>query len=316
MDGEKAKIAILLAAYNGERYLREQLDSILAQDNQDWQLIISDDGSRDATPGILLEYAQRYPQKITLAEHDAPTGSSMANFMLLTRLAGDYDYVMYCDQDDVWLPQKVSITLQKMRETENGQPDVPCLVHTDLKVVREDLSIQNESFFYSSMLRSDRDQLNHLLIQNIVTGCTMMINHALWKLAVLPVTGGEMRMHDGWFALIAAAVGRIGFVDAPTILYRQHSDNVVGAKNVRSFHYIAAAPGRLRQNSHSIRLSQSQAGALAQTLGDRLSPDQRQMLSEYADLRRHGKLKRLAVVFHYRIWLLGWRRKLAEFILI
>ena len=316
MDGKKAKIAILLATYNGARYLREQLDSILAQEEQDWHLLVSDDGSRDETPEILLEYQACYPQRITLVDHDRPTGSSMANFMLLTRRAGDYDYVMYCDQDDVWLPQKIGVTLDKMRETEKGRPGTPCLVHTDLKVANEDLSVKNESFFYSSMLRADRNQLNHLLIQNIVTGCTMMINHALWELAVLPVTGGEMRMHDGWFALIAAAMGRIGFVAAPTMLYRQHGDNVVGAKNVRSFRYIAAAPGRLRENSRSIRLSQSQAGALAQTLGDRLSTEQRRMLKAYAGLRRHGKLKRLAIVCRYRIWLFGWRRKLAELILI
>ncbi|MBQ9299951.1 MAG: glycosyltransferase family 2 protein [Clostridia bacterium] len=316
MKEKKAKIAILLATYNGARYLREQLDSILAQEEQDWHLLISDDGSRDDTLKILEEYRARYPQRITLVAHERPTGSSMANFMLLTRQAGDYDYVMYCDQDDVWLPWKIGVTLQKMRETEDGRIGLPCLVHTDLKVAGEDLSVKNESFFYSSMLRADRDRLNYLLIQNIVTGCTMMINHALWELAVLPVTGGEMLMHDGWFALIAAAVGRIGFVDASTILYRQHSDNVVGAKNVRSFHYIAAAPGRLKQNSRSIRQSQSQAGALANTLGDRLSPEQTRMLTQYAGLRRYGKLKRLAVVFRYRIWLLGWHRKLAELVLI
>ena len=203
-----------------------------------------------------------------------------------------------------------------MRETENGRRDIPCLVHTDLRVTDGELNVKSESFFYSSMLRSERDQLHYLLIQNIVTGCTMMINHALWELAVLPVTGGRVRMHDGWFALIAAALGRIGFVDEPTMLYRQHSDNVVGAKDVRSFHYIAAAPTRLKRNDQSIRLSQSQAGALAATLGDRLSPEQHDMLTAYANLRRHHKLKRLAFICRHRIWLLGWRRKLAEILLI
>ena len=316
MDGTKAKIAILLATYNGARYLPQQLDSILAQTVTDWHLLISDDGSRDETPEILREYQRRWPDRITLVAHDVPTGSSMKNFMLLTRQAGAYDYVMYCDQDDVWLPEKISMTLAKMRETENGQPETPCLVHTDLKVVREDLSVKSESFFYSSMLRADRDQLHRLVIQNIVTGCTVMINHALWQLAVLPVSGGQIRMHDGWFALIASALGRIGFVEQPTMLYRQHGDNVVGAKNVRSFQYILAAPGRLRQNRQSIRLCQSQAGALETTLGDRLTQEQRGMLRAFADAPRQGKLRRLAVIFQYKIWLLGWRRKLAEILLI
>ncbi len=310
------EIVILLATCNGGRYLRPQLDSLFAQREQGWHLLASDDGSRDGTVDILREYQQKYPGRITLVGHDEPTGSSMNNFMLLTRQAGAYDYIMYCDQDDVWLPQKVGMTLRKMRETENGHPEIPCLVHSDLSVVDESLALKKESFFYSSMLRADRDRLNQLLIQNIVTGCTVMINHALWELAVLPVTGGEMRMHDGWFALIAAALGRIGFIELPTMLYRQHGDNVVGAKDVRSLRYAAAFANRLRENSRSIRASQSQAGALLQTLGDRLDEEQKRMLAEYAGIRRHGKLGRIGVICRYHIWLYGWRRRIAELLLI
>lgn len=313
MDG--AKIAILMATYNGARYLRAQLDSLLNQQEQDWQLIVSDDGSTDETPQILAEYQARLPQKITLLSH-APTGSSRANFMLLTRQAGAFDYVMYCDQDDVWLPQKVGMTLRKMREIEGDQRQVPCLVHSDLSVVDEELKLQQESFFYSSMLRPDRDPLHYLVIQNIVTGCTMMINHALWQLAVLPCDESAMRMHDMWFALIASSLGRIGFVNRPTMLYRQHSGNVVGAKNVRSLRYIAAAFSRLRQNRESIRQCQRQAGALADTLGDRLRAEQRALLTAYADCAGQSKFARWRVIFKYRIWLLGWRRKIAELLLI
>ena len=313
---EKPRIAVLLATYNGGRYLRAQLDSLFAQEEQDWHLLISDDGSADDTPGILQEYREKYPGRIILAEHSAPTGSSMANFMLLTRLAGNYDYILYCDQDDVWLPQKIGMTLRKMRETEAGETQVPCLVHTDLAVVDENLQLKKESFFYSSMLRADRDQLHYLMIQNIVTGCTMMINHALWELAVLPVAEGAMRMHDGWFALIAAALGRIGFVDKPTILYRQHGGNVVGAKDVRSFRYIASFRSRLRDNAASIRACERQAGALADTLGDRLTTRQQRMLRDFAAIRQHGKPGRVSVLCRYHIWLLGARRKIAEIFLI
>lgn len=313
---DQPKIAILLAAYNGAAFLRAQLDSLFAQQVQGWQLLVSDDGSKDDTPDIIREYQQKYPGRITLVEHEQPTGSSMKNFMLLTRQAEAYDYILYSDQDDVWLPQKVGMTLRKMREIENGHPETPCLVHTDLSVVGEDLSLKKESLMYSSMLRADRDSLHYLLIQNIVTGCTMMINHALWQLAVLPLTGGEMRMHDGWFALIAAALGRIGFIDRPTILYRQHGDNVVGAKDVRSLRYIASAGNRLRQNSESIRQSQSQANALLETLGDRLEDGQRRMLADYANIRCLGKLGRIRVICRHRIWLYGWRRKIAELLLI
>ena len=310
------EIVILLATCNGGRYLRPQLDSLFAQREQGWHLLASDDGSRDGTVDILREYQQKYPGRITLVGHDEPTGSSMNNFMLLTRQAGAYDYIMYCDQDDVWLPQKVGMTLRKMRETERGETQVPCLVHSDLAVVDGAMRLKHASFFYSSMLRADRDTLNYLLIQNIVTGCTMMINHALWELAARPLEGGDMRMHDGWFALIAAARGRIGFVDKPTILYRQHGGNVVGAKDVRSFRYIATFRSRLRENAASIRACERQAGALADTLGDRLTVRQQRMLRDFAAIRQHGKLGRISVLCRYHIWLLGARRKIAEIFLI
>lgn len=313
---ERASIAILLATYNGGRYLRQQLDSILAQTEQGWRLLVSDDGSSDDTLEILQEYQRQYPDRIILSQHEVPTGSSRENFMYLTRLAGGYDYVMYCDQDDVWLPQKVSLTLREMRRLEGSKPQTPCLVHTDLAVVRADLTLKSESYFYASLLDAGRNTLNRLVIQNIVTGCTMMINHALWELAVLPAEEGAMRMHDGWFALIAAALGRIGYVERPTMRYRQHGGNVVGASDVRSVRYIAAALGRLKKNRQSILDTQRQAGALAHTLGDRLGKEQRNLLTGYANLHARGKLGRLRFVARNRIWLLGWRRKLAEIMLI
>ena len=134
--------------------------------------------------------------------------------------------------------------------------------------------------------------------------------------AVLPVTGGEMRMHDGWFALIAAALGRIGFIELPTMLYRQHGDNVVGAKDVRSLRYIASFAERLRDNRASIRQCQEQAGALLATFGDRLTERQKAMLADFAELPGRGKWRRLSVVSRYHIWLYGRRRKLAEILLI
>ena len=313
---ENAKIAILLATRNGGRYLRQQLDSLFFQEVQGWRLLVSDDGSTDDTPDILNEYSQKYPGRITLVPHEEPTGSSKNNFMLLTRQAGEFDYILYCDQDDVWLPQKVGMTLRKMRETERGEAQVPCLVHSDLAVVDEAMRLKHASFFYSSMLRADRDALNYLLIQNIVTGCTMMINHALWELAARPLEGGDMRMHDGWFALIASAMGRIGFISLPTMLYRQHGGNVVGAKDVRSLRYIASFAERLRDNRASIRQCQEQAGALLATFGDRLTERQKAMLADFAELPGRGKWRRLSVVSRYHIWLYGRRRKLAEILLI
>ena len=312
----QAKIAILLATYNGGEYLRQLMDSLWAQTERDWQLLVSDDGSRDDTRKILAEYQRREPDRLRLLEHDRPTGSSKDNFLYLTSFAGEYPYVMYCDQDDVWKPDKIEKTLGKMRETENGDPAVPCLVHTDLAVVDENLRPLHDSFIYSSMLDPGRDQLNHLLIQNVVTGCTVMINHALWELAMLPADASKIVMHDMWLALLAACRGRIGFLPQATILYRQHGDNVVGAKDVRSLRYIASFAGRLKQNSRSLRRCQAQGLELCRVLGESLTDGQRQLLLAWGHIRQKNKLARWATLKRHRIWLLGAKRRLAELILI
>ena len=128
---QTAQVAILMATYNGAQYLPVQLDSILNQDFEDWQLLISDDGSTDGTLNILADYQKRYPEKIRILEKEIPTGSAKKNFMFLTRQADDFPYVMYCDQDDFWRSEKVRVTLKKMKETESGNTAIPCLVHTD-----------------------------------------------------------------------------------------------------------------------------------------------------------------------------------------
>ena len=313
---KQAKIAILLATYNGGEYLRPLLDSLWSQTEQDWQLLVSDDGSRDDTRQILAEYQRREPGRLRMLEHERPTGSSKDNFLYLTSFAGDYAYVMYCDQDDVWKPDKIEKTLRKMRETEAGDTAVPCLVHTDLAVVDGELNPLRDSFIRSSMLDPRRDRLCQLLIQNVVTGCTMMVNHALWQLAMLPADASKIVMHDMWLALLASARGRIGFLPEATILYRQHGGNVVGAKDVRSLRYIVTFAGRLRQNSQSLRRCEAQGLELCRVLGDSLTEDQRQLLLAWGHIRQKNKLARWAILIRYHIWLLGSKRRLAELLLI
>ena len=117
---------VLLATYNGARFLREQLDSIFAQDYENLRILARDDGSRDETPQILSEYAQRFPSRFRLLPTDTATGSAKTNFLKLMQ-ASDADYVCFCDQDDVWLPEKVSTTQRAMSGLEErwGR-DTPC----------------------------------------------------------------------------------------------------------------------------------------------------------------------------------------------
>lgn len=228
-------IIILLAAYQGQAYIAEQITSIQAQTYQDWQLIVQDDCSTDDTCAIVAAYAKQ-DARIKLIRRDAQSGGAKANFSSMLRFAQS-EYCMFCDQDDIWLPDKIALTLDKMLEMEASQgKETPILVHTDLTVVDRELKLICVSLIKMLDLDARRDKFNQLLVQNIVTGCSTMANAALLRL--VDEVPDEAIMHDWWFALVAAAFGGIGFIEVPTVLYRQHGGNEVGAKNVRSLIYI------------------------------------------------------------------------------
>ena len=111
-------VLILLAAYNGQKYIGEMVDSIICQDYTDWHLILSDDSSSDSTFSILEDYANKYPEKITHYKSGKKFGNAQDHFMHLLSLHNDAPYIMFCDQDDVWHKDKISKTLAKMKEIE------------------------------------------------------------------------------------------------------------------------------------------------------------------------------------------------------
>lgn len=224
-----ALVEVLLATYNGERYLEEQIDSILAQDYPNLRVLARDDGSQDGTPAILKQYETRFPDRFRVLRSGHATRSAKDNFLLLMR-ASDGEYVCLSDQDDVWLPHKVSLIKRSMEHLESTWgKDLPLLVFTDLRVVDDKLETLHESFWKHEKLDPTRiHRFGSLLSQNVVTGCTAMLNRRLVELAGhMPV---EAYMHDQWVALLASAMGKATHVDAQTVLYRQHQQNVVGSR--------------------------------------------------------------------------------------
>ncbi len=224
-----ATVDILVATYNGEKFLKEQLDSILNQTYKNIKVIICDDGSTDNTNKIIDAYIKNWGDIFTKIQK--PIGikrGAKESFGVLLR-ASTSQYAMCCDQDDVWLPNKIEATLSRMQHEESIlNITTPILVHTDLLVVDEKLGLINESFFKSQKLEKDYKNIAAAFVKNNVTGCTSMINRALLnQMNTIPEAA---LMHDWWLSLFALTFGKIAFIDKPLIKYRQHNNNTLGAK--------------------------------------------------------------------------------------
>ena len=310
-------IAICMATYNGESYLREQLDSILNQTWEDWILFIRDDGSTDGTGSILQQYAAQHSSKIILVEDKTlQGGSAKQNFASVLKAASNhfpFSYFMFADQDDVWRNTKVekSLALMKQNETDSS---IPTLVHTDLTVADRNLSTLGESFFAYRALNPRVKDLPHLLIQNNITGCTMLWNRALNQL--LDLSSSDIAMHDWWIGLVACAFGRISCLQESTVLYRQHEQNTVGATRVNSLGFILK---RLLWHNHvkkTLKMAIDQAGAFYRHYRDRLTPEQARILLTFSDLYSHNKLKRVITVCRHSYLKQGWIQCIGELLFI
>ena len=232
------KVEILLATFNGEPYLSEQLDSILSQDTQNWHLTASDDGSSDRTVEILDAYAQTYPEKITRVVSGRQFHNARDHFFWLMEQC-DADYIQFCDQDDVWHPDKLRLLQEALEEAEAAYgADTPLLAFSDQAVVDKDLGLIAPSLMTLQQQNPKVLDYRNLLYQNVVSGCTMAVNRPLAKLAAGCTDTQQVIMHDWWLALTAARFGKMVYVDRATIDYRQHSDNSVGATDVRSPVYV------------------------------------------------------------------------------
>lgn len=306
-------IDILLATYNGEKYLKEQIDSLLNQSYQDWHLIVGDDCSKDRTLDILEWYRELYPNKIEIHVNEVPSGGAKHNFYnLMTFSKGDY--IMFCDQDDVWLENKIEITLKKMitAEEKYGR-DVPILVHSDLCVVDSKLNVINKSLFAMQNLDYRKNRINKLLVSNIVTGCTMMINRSLKiKAKNKPDT---FVMHDMWLALVASVFGKIKYINDSTILYRQHSNNSVGAKDVNSLMYILMKISSIRDVKKNLSRQYQQANEFLKIYGDDLECKEYTILKEYSNFSHMNIIEKYRVLKKYKMFKSGLIRSAAQLII-
>lgn len=278
------RLAILLSTYNGEKFLSDQLDSLFAQSYENFVVVVRDDGSSDRTLSILQDYKDRFVDRIHLIESNTTNLGARDSFAFLMdyvlnnkqELGLGSAYMLFCDQDDVWFPNKIEVELKAMQECESANPGSPILIHSDLEVVSESLEAVAPSLARFQGLETHRNSFNQMVISNLVTGCTALLNEPLAR-KCLPVSSNAI-MHDWWLALVASAFGKVIYLDQALIHYRQHDSNTIGAKEHEQA--VASRPSfwvrllNLQVNEH-LREVAVQARDFLESFGKDLSEHQR-----------------------------------------
>ena len=283
------KVNILMSTYNGQQFLAEQIRSIQDQSYTDWTLFIRDDGSSDNTKEILKDF-ERQDSRIHLIDSDKSDNLGVIKSFHKLVNHDRADYYFFSDQDDVWLPNKLELSL---KEAQNYLADLPLMVYMDLKVVNQDLEIMTESMVKSQSHHANTELVQELT-ENTVTGGVAMINHAL---AEMWQETDDILMHDWYLALLASAFGNLVFIDQPGELYRQHSDNVLGARTLsKRFkkwirpHILFAVYWDLIKNS------QKQASHLLQMP---LSQSNRELIEAFVTIMDKSMLERFRILRKY-----------------
>jgi glycosyltransferase involved in cell wall biosynthesis len=220
------RVQIFLATYNGESFLRGQLDSIVNQEYKSWELLIHDDGSIDNTIQILNEYENNYPKKIKLLNDQRVFSSASKNFFhLIENRSKEANLYCFCDQDDIWHKSKLRFIIERYISKEGEEP---LLIHSDLSLIDEKGELLEKS--HNKLINYQKNFItkNTSYYYNPVPGCAMTINSAL---ADKISYSKYMVMHDWWILLSAMQENTtVLYIDLPLVAYRQHSGNVLGYK--------------------------------------------------------------------------------------
>ncbi|MDX7359173.1 glycosyltransferase family 2 protein [Escherichia coli] len=306
---------MLLATYNGEKYVKEQISSVLNNfdklKNSECTILISDDGSTDNTVDIIKRMSEEDPRILFLDGNKK--GGVKYNFNYLIQHT-DADYVFFCDQDDLWLPNKMHIFMDRFNIEEvnfNG----PILVHSDLCVADNNLSPINVSMFDYQMINKSPN-LAELLVSNSVTGCVMACNKKLIDGIKLSQISNSI-MHDWYIALYASSFGVISFVDKALILYRQHGGNQVGAKSfsLKDVIKFSGIKDKLVNARRSVLNTRDQSALFISDFGDKLSMEKKIILESYINFFNGGVLNRMNLFFYKRVRKTSFLRNLVFFLI-
>ena len=313
-------ISIALCTYNGEKFLKEQLDSILQQTLLPDELVVCDDRSSDGTLDILREFEKSAPFAVRIFHNETNLGP-INNFAKAISLCQG-DWISLCDQDDLWLPNKLELLGRKMVQLETSLgKHTPILIHTDAVVTDRNLKEIGKSLWEFQCTYPEKGhELSKLLNQSLVTGCTTLVNRALCSKA-LPLPENALMMHDWWFTLVASAFGRIESIPEPTILYRQHGANDTGAKKwgiLKAFQSLLDIKNRdyiLKTNKEVSKRIRSQALAFLTVYEKDLSDWQKRAISAFIDLPNRSYFERKYLILKYGLYYQGFIRNIGHLIL-
>ena len=288
--------AVLLTAFNGAGHLPDLLDSLLAQEDPDFSVLMQDDGSADRTPDFLREIAGRDPRFTFGAEQGKHLGAA-GNFLSLIRQA-DADYCLLCDQDDIWEPEKISLLKQKIRDLESQYGyGTPLLVHSDCSLIDPSGEKTGDSFFRHQGWDPNALTLPRLLVQNNVTGCTLIMNRPLRELIASHAKAKDLFMHDWFIALTAAAFGRIAFVDRPLTRYRQHGGNAIGASSKPLLLRGLDALKHRKETKRRILLTYTHTKVFRKLYEGELPEEALAVVDAYLSTQRMRKIPRVLAVY-------------------
>jgi len=308
---DSPNIDIVLATYNGARYLWPQFESLLNQKDVSFRILVRDDGSADETPAVIEHYKRSRPESIV--HLGGPDNLGVLGNIAYLLGEATAPYVALCDQDDIWEPHKLRVLLKAMHGLEERHgTHTPLLVHSDLRVVDDELRERHSSYWRFAGVYPNRSSLPRLLLKNPLAGCASLANQALVRLA-LPIPRAAL-MHDYWLALVASAAGYIGAVEEPLVIYRQHERNAIGARPYNWRAFVERIAGGFAH--WSLSALRAQAAALSERCRGVVTAENRALIDEFVDLPSRTWFGQRWFLLHHGIVMPGLLRNLVLFLCI
>ncbi len=293
MSTPEKQVVLLLSTYNGEKYLEPCLQSLAQQDWSTVTILARDDGSTDRTVEILRQAQPDLKPGFRLLQGNGNLGPAFSFFRLLQEAGDGFDYYAFCDQDDVWLPDKISRAVNRLEAEVSPEPQLYC---SRVQYVDQYLNLIG----FSRLPR--RIGFGNALVENIATGCTIVLNRSARSL-VLEHLPSRCLVHDWWFYLVVSAFGKVLYDEEPRIKYRLHRSNNIGVPVT----FKDDASQRLRRfvrNGVGVFRSSDQAAVFLQCFSGRLSPEQRRLLEWMAEgktsLAKRASLARSGLLWRQR----------------